>query len=88
MPKKILDLSLYKFSEICRVAESPVSAPHQLKSGSTTDTVLFAKFYRYQWRIQDFPEVGVPRYNFAKFPQKLHEIERIWTPGGIQNFTM
>ena len=41
-----------------------------------------------QWRIQDFPEEGhqlsrgAPTYDFAKFPQKLHEIERIWTPGG------
>ena len=26
---------------------------------------------------------GVPTYEFAKFSQKLHEIERIWTPGGI-----
>ena len=23
---------------------------------------------------------GVPTYDFAKFSQKLHEIERIWTP--------
>ena len=50
-----------------------------------------------QWRIQDFPEVGtptlwvgvggggVPTYDFAKFSQKLHEIERILTPreGGV-----
>ena len=41
-----------------------------------------------QWRIQDFPEEGeptlqgAPTYDFAKFPQKLHEIERIWTRGG------
>ena len=43
-----------------------------------------------QWRIQDFSEVGAPTYDFAKFSQKLHEIERIWTPGGarVQNFTM
>ena len=50
-----------------------------------------------QWRIQDFPEVGAltpqggaPTYDFVKISQKLHEIERIWTPGGgrIQNFTM
>ena len=43
-----------------------------------------------QWRIQDFPERGrqlsggrgwAPTYDFAKFSQKLHEIERIWTPG-------
>ena len=41
-----------------------------------------------QWRIQDFPEVGTPTpgggaptYDFAKFSQKLHEIERIWTRG-------
>ena len=25
---------------------------------------------------------GTPTYDFAKFSQKLHEIERIWTPGG------
>ena len=25
---------------------------------------------------------GAPIYNFDKFSQKLHEIERIWTPGG------
>ena len=33
---------------------------------------------------------GAPTYNFAKFSQKLHEFERIWTPGGarVQNFTM
>ena len=26
---------------------------------------------------------GTPTYDFAKFSQKLHEIERIWTPGGV-----
>ena len=25
---------------------------------------------------------GVPTYDFAKISQKLHEIERIWTPRG------
>ena len=25
---------------------------------------------------------GAPTYDFAKIFQKLHEIERIWTPGG------
>ena len=25
---------------------------------------------------------GAPTYDFAKFSQKLHEIERIWVPGG------
>ena len=45
-----------------------------------------------------FPQGGggnspglVLTYNFAKISQKLHEIERIWTPGGeawVQNFTM
>ena len=40
-----------------------------------------------QWRIQDFPEVGAPTlqgaptYDFAKFPQKPHEIERICIRG-------
>ena len=26
---------------------------------------------------------GTVTYHFAKFPQKLHEIERIWTGGGV-----
>ena len=35
------------------------------------------------------PGGGAPTYDFAKISQKLHEIERIWTPGGrVQNFTM
>ena len=35
------------------------------------------------------PGGGAPTYDFAKFSPKLHEIERIWTPGGrVQNFTM
>ena len=25
---------------------------------------------------------GTPTYDFAKISQKLHEIERIWAPGG------
>ena len=25
---------------------------------------------------------GAPTYDFANFSRKLHEIERIWTPGG------
>ena len=45
--------------------------------------------HQYQWRIQDFSEVGTPTlggrgaptYDFAKFSEKLHEIERIWTLG-------
>ena len=28
------------------------------------------------------PPGGAPTYDFAKFSQKLHEIERIWTPRG------
>ena len=42
-----------------------------------------------QWRIQDFPKGGRElskggawTRNFAKFSQKLHEIERIWTQRG------
>ena len=41
-----------------------------------------------QWQIQNFPEVGTPTprggaptYNFAKFPQKLHEIEEFGLGG-------
>ena len=26
--------------------------------------------------------LGGPTYDFAKFSRKLHEIERIWVPGG------
>ena len=46
-----------------------------------------------QWRIQDFSEVGranprggggSPTYDFAKFSQKLHEIERIGGGGGLR----
>ena len=50
---------------------------------------VFLYVYTGQWRIQDFPEEGAPTlqggaptYDFAKISQKLHEIERIWTPGG------
>ena len=41
-----------------------------------------------QWRIQDFPEVAAPtvggggQHDFAKFSQKLHEIERNGGRGG------
>ena len=39
-----------------------------------------------QWRIQDFPERGAPipklRLFCKFFYRKLHENERIWTPGG------
>ena len=45
--------------------------------------------HTWRWRIQDFPEEGAPTprggaptCDFAKFSQKLHEIERIWTPRG------
>ena len=47
---------------------------------------LVSQRLTYQWRIQDFPEVGAPTpggaptYDFAKISQKLHEIEIIWTP--------
>ena len=43
------------------------------------------------WSVADpgFPEEGAPTlqegaptYDFAKLSQKLHKIERIWTPGG------
>ena len=39
-----------------------------------------------QWRIQDFPEgnATTPKsYYFQIFCRKLHENERIWTPGGV-----
>ena len=56
----------------------------------TLNSILYEHIWS-QWRIQDFPEVRAPTlrgrgatYDFAKIPQKLHEIERIWTlPGGV-----
>ena len=58
---------------------------------------MLTKVSTAQWLIQDFPEEGAPTpqggtptYDFAKYSQKLHEIEKIWTPRGahVQNFTM
>ena len=48
---------------------------------------MYAYKYRRQRRIQDFPggrqlPRGESTYDFAKFAQKLHEIERIWVPRG------
>ena len=50
----------------------------------------------YQWRIQDFPEVGAPTLGGAniRFWQILpktawnFEIERIWTPGGVSKLIL
>ena len=53
-----------------------------------------SEMYAIQWRIQDFPEEGLPTlqgaptYDFAKISQKLHEIERIWTPGGASKILL
>ena len=33
-------------------------------------------------RGRQLPRGGAPTYDFAKISQKLHEIERIWTPRG------
>ena len=35
-----------------------------------------------QWRIQDFPQVGAPTYDFAKISQKLHELKEFGPQGG------
>ena len=48
----------------------------------TTLSLSLVRTHPNQWRIQDFPEVGAPTYNFVKFSQKLHEIERIWPREG------
>ena len=70
-----------------RKAEDPRTpeTPNNTPPGRVLCTVLVT----IQWRIQDFPEEGVPTpggggatYDFAKFSQKLHEIERIWTATG------
>ena len=60
------------------------------KNVSVTVVTSEPIFIGIQWRIQDFPEEGAPTprgggaptYDFAKFSQKLHEIERIWAPEG------
>ena len=39
-------------------------------------------------RSRDANPGGGPTYDFATFSQILHEIERIWTGGCVQNFTM
>ena len=50
-------------------------------------------FMYFNWSVADpgFPRGGganspggAPTYDFAKFSQKLHEIERIWAPGGAR----
>ena len=54
---------------------------------------LIGAFY-YQWRIQDFAEVGAPTLGgggakilfLSNFPKKLHEIERIWTPRSATDY--
>ena len=49
---------------------------------------LYTYWINIQWRIKDLPEEGAPTphgeaptYDFAILSKKLHEIERIWTPG-------
>ena len=43
---------------------------------------------RYNLYLTNMALGGVPAYDFAKNFQKLHEIERIWAPGVVQNITM
>ena len=63
-------------------------APHHLYSLCMAITGRAFSSGLWQWRIQDFPRQGcqlprgAPTYDFAKFSRKLHEIERIWVPGG------
>ena len=75
-----------------RKAEDPRTpeTPNNTPPGRVLCTVLVT----FQWRIQDFPEEGAPTprgggatYDFAKFSQKLHEIERIWTATGGASLT-
>ena len=50
------------------------------------DLMCLIEWLQLQWRIQDFPEEGAPTLKEAIiwlfFSKKLHEIERVWTPGG------
>ena len=55
-------------------------------------TLVFAFFHFTQVADPGFPQSGgcqlsgggAPTYDFAKFSQKLHKIERIWTAGGAR----
>ena len=48
--------------------------------------LIWDNLCRFQWRIQDFPQGGCANSQncsyFSNFCWKLHENERIWTPGG------
>ena len=58
----------------------------RIKNHQTSECCRFVIRQITQWRIQDFPKGGVPTPQSASIFQifcwKLHENERIWTPGG------
>ena len=68
--------------------ETPRTLVNDFLGGGRLPLILY---YHFQWRIQDFPEElaptpqgGAPTYDFVIFSQELHEIERIWAPGGAR----
>ena len=74
---------LEAFSRSCNVFQNCLKRVFETLSDPS------AKYLdKLQWRIQDFPEEGAPTlrgaptYDFAKFSQKLHEIEEFGPPGG------
>ena len=48
---------------------------------AVTNSILCSGRSRIFQRGRCQPSNGAPTYDFAKYSQKLHEIERIWTPG-------
>ena len=97
-PKTCMQLSIFRaiggeymlegplraaFTPTCEV---PLTMQIPSKYSGIKEGTLVVLQWCWQWRIQDFPEVGAPTYDFAKISQKLHEIERIWAPGGRPKF--
>ena len=62
------------------IATSVLLVPH--RPGIANDIKLVADPGFPAGGGADSPWGGPPTYDFAKFSQKLHEIERIWAPGG------
>ena len=77
---------------VCALAALSGDLDFDVKTGGPTfplvELYLWQSIFQrpHQWRIQDFPEEGAPTLKeaiiWSFFTQKLHEIERIWTPGG------
>ena len=72
--------STTKIEEFIRALRRP-SHPRNIKSFSGGSRIC-------PRRGRQLPGGGAPTYDFAKISQKLHEIERIWTPRGRASLTL